>query len=124
MTEPNHHKIVRRYDHRKLTASPGHVIGLFRYRIRAVAVDPEKRAVNRTFVGFPGRRYRADEPGESFRQNPLTLPYAVLKIKVPKPGPITARREFIPLRKEVSIGIGFEHHRADPNLVEQCPLWK
>jgi hypothetical protein len=45
-------------------------------------VDPEEGAIERTFVGRPGGRQRADEFRVTFRENALAVPNAVLKIEI------------------------------------------
>ena len=51
-------------------------------KLRAVAIEPEKAAIDGSSVSLPGRRQRADEFHVAFRQNALAVPYAVLKIQI------------------------------------------
>ena len=115
MPESYYDEIVRRNDHRKLAIGPGHVVSLLRHRISAGAVDPEEPTVNRPLVRFPGGSDCADK-----------LEKASGRIRFPfhtppedgdsKAGPVMARSDFVTLLEEVSIRIGLQHHRADPDL--------
>src|SRR5262249_42730398 len=106
MSQAHHDQIVRWNDERSLATCSRHVVGLFGYRKRAVAVDQEKAAINRTLISFPRRRQRADELGIPLGQNSFSVPHSVLKIQVAQTGPVSGRCEFVSLRQEISKRIG------------------
>src|ERR1700730_242776 len=116
--EAHHDEIMRRNYQSGLPAGARHVIRVSRDRISPVAVEPEEGSIDRTLVGVPGGRDRADELGISFRKNALAVPDAVLKIEIAKPRPIAPGGDLIALSEKISERIGFDHHGADAELVE------
>ena len=124
MPEAHYDEIVRRNHQGGLPAGARHIISVPRNRISTVAIEPEEGSIDRALVGSPGRRERADELDLTFWENALAVPDAVLKIKVAKPRPIAPGADLITLAEKISERIGFDHHRADAELVEQSPLRK
>src|SRR5215472_2087029 len=90
MPQAHHDELMRRNDQRSLTARAGHVIRFTRHRKSPLPVYPKEAAVNRTIIGLPRWRERADELHESLGQNPLALPNTILKIKVRQPSPVAS----------------------------------
>src|SRR5215469_15371527 len=120
-----HHDQLMRWDYESgLATCPRHVKGLFWYRIRAVAIDPEEAAINGTIVRFPSWRQRADKLDVPLWQNSLPVPHSVLKIQIAKPRPVSCGCQFVSLRQKISKGIGFQHHGSDADLVKEHALRK
>src|SRR5262249_16338381 len=115
-------KIVRRDDERGLPTCTKHVVSILRHRKRANTIDPEEGAIDRSPVGFPSRRKRAYEFGVTLRKNSFAVPNAILKIEVSKTRPVSSGTDLVSLPEKVSERIGFDHHRADADLVEECTL--
>src|SRR5258706_16251553 len=115
---------MRRNNQRGLPAGARHVIGISRDRISPVSVEPEESSIDRTIVGSPGGRRCAGELGVAFRENALAVPDPVLKIEIAKPRPVPPGAGLITLPQKISGWIGFDHHCADAELVEQRPLRK
>src|SRR5258707_5780225 len=124
VSQAYHHELIRGNDQCSLTARAGHVVRLLWNGKCALPVYPKEAAVNGTVVGIPCRRQRAHELHETVGQNALAVPNAVLKIKVSQASPVASRHEVVALREKISKRIGFDHHRPDADLVEQCPRRK
>src|ERR1700686_1022625 len=112
MPEPYDNQIVRRNDHGVLAAGARHVVSVSGHGKSAIAVDPEKAAINRPAVGDPRRRQSADELDESLRQDSMPIPYAVLKVQVSQTRPVARAGKIIALSEQIPEGIGFDHHAA------------
>src|SRR5258708_16689269 len=103
-------QIVRWHNECELTARAVHVIRILWYWKRAGTVDPEKRAVNGTLVGFPCGCQCVDEFCIPFLKKPLAVTHAVMKVEAPEPVPVAARHKSIPLADKHSAQLRYLQH--------------
>src|ERR1700686_1595995 len=101
MPKPYDNQIVRRNDHGVLAAGARHVVSVSGHGKSAVAVDPEKAAINGPAVGDPSRRQSADELDESLREDPMPIPYAVLQIQIAQARPIARAGKIVDLSEHI-----------------------
>src|SRR6266851_1403595 len=71
--DPHHDEGMCGDDQHRLATRPRHMKRVLRHGQRTVTVDPEEATVNRSLVGGPRGRDRADERHEPFRQDPLAV---------------------------------------------------
>src|ERR1700674_538071 len=98
MPKPDDHQIMRRDDDGVLAAGARHMVTVLGHGKSTVAIDPKKAAIDRSAVGDPGGRQGADELDETLRQDPLPVPYAVLKIQIAQTRPIARAGKIVALR--------------------------
>ena len=124
MAQTHDYEIMRRYNHRRLTAGARHVVGISRSGVLTKTIDPKEAAVDGALVRYPGRCRRADELGLAFGQDAFALPDTVLKIKIAEPRPVAAGTDFVTLPQKIAERIRFDPHGADADFVEQRCLWE
>src|SRR5262249_20270881 len=107
-----------------LAARAVHVVRLLRHWEGTVPIDPKKTTVDGSLVLLPrggNGTYEFDVP---LRQDPLTIPHAVLKIQVAKANPIPCGHEIVSLCQQIPEWISLDHHGTDADLVKQRALGK